>query len=136
MNFIFDNNLPPALAQGIGALTKPDGHAVEHLRNRFAPNTPDVDWIEKLGSEGRWIILSGDLRIFRNRHEREVWRASGLTAFFLAKGWINHKFWEQAWRMMRWWPVIVEVAQLVQPGAAFEVPLQYGTKSKLKQLRT
>ncbi len=59
-----------------------------------------------------------------------------MTTFFLAKGWMNHGYWDQAWRLVRWWPRIVEAAQLVDAGAAFELPLQFGAKSKLKQLRT
>lgn len=136
MKFFFDNNLPPALTRGICALSEPEGHEVVHLRQKFPPNIADTNWIDRLGREGHWVIISGDLRIFKNRHEREAWRSAGLTTFFLAKGWINHRFWDQAWRLVRWWPMIVEVAELFEPGAAFEVPLQYGARSKLKQLRT
>ena len=35
MNFLLDNNLPPALAEALHALSKDDGHKVIHLRGRF-----------------------------------------------------------------------------------------------------
>lgn len=117
----------------MGALTEPDGHEVVHLRDRFSPNTKDIDWISDLGQEGEWVVISADLRITKNKHEREAWRQAAITIFFFAKGWQNQDFWEQSWRLVRWWPRIAEQAELVQPGAAFQIPLSYKS-GKFKQL--
>lgn len=135
MRFFFDNNLPPQLASAIHELVIPDGHSVVHLRKRFPANISDKDWIEALGREGDWTIVSGDLRIWKNPHEKEAWRMSGLTVFFLMKSWAKQKLWEKAWRLVRWWPRIVEMAEIVEAGAAYEIPLRYGAKGKLRQLR-
>lgn len=72
------------------------------------------------------------MRISQNEFERKAWRDSGLTAFFFTKGWTNIKFWDQAWRLIKWWPSIVEQAQKIRPGAGFVVPLK---SAKLEQLR-
>ncbi len=43
MNFFVDNNLPPALARALHALSENAGHRVVHLKDLFPPNTPDSD---------------------------------------------------------------------------------------------
>ena len=132
MKFFFDNNISPNLASAINALTVSEDYDVTHLRQKFSTNTPDIDWIASLAKEGEWTIISGDSRISKNKHEREVWRRAGLTTFFLAPGWMNIGFWEQSSKFVRWWPRIVEQTQFVQPGAVFEIPVRYGG-GKFKQ---
>jgi hypothetical protein len=132
LKFFFDNNLPPHLAAAISALSKPEGHAVVHLRDKFDPSVRDVDWIRALAAEKDWVIVSGDYQISRKEHEKQAWRESGLTAFFLVKGWTNFSFWDQSYRLVRWWPRIIEQARLVQAGAGFEVPIN--ATSKFKQI--
>lgn len=79
MKFIFDNNLPPTLARGIGELSKfdPDVKAVIPLKDKFAPNTPDIVWLRSLAAEGEWIVISID-RFKKSSAEREVLRQQGL----------------------------------------------------------
>lgn len=61
MKFLLDNNLPPALAQALNALSAKEGHQVFHLRQKFSANTPDRDWIQVLGQETDWAVISQDL---------------------------------------------------------------------------
>ncbi len=102
-------------------------YKVVHLKDRFPRNISDIEWFRALGEEGNWIIVSGDTQISKRPHEREVWRQAGFTTFFLAKGWMNQGVWNQAWRMVRWWPAIVDMSVRVRPGAAFEIPVKYGS---------
>src|ERR1700722_13024715 len=104
LKFLFDNQLSPHLANSIHALACQEGHEVTHLRCKFPVNTPDIEWLQALGKEGGWILICGDLDIIRTRAERPIWRSVGLIGFFLKKGWINLKPWDQAWRLVRWWP--------------------------------
>jgi hypothetical protein len=124
VKFFVDNCLAPAYARALNALSAPDGHHVTHLADRFPRDIPDVQWISTLASEGEWIIVSGDLRITRNPHEREAWLESRLLAFFFAKGWMNVPFWEQASRLVHWWPRIIDQAQKIAPPAGFIVPFK------------
>ena len=124
MKFFIDNNLPPAWAKALDALD--DTHTVTHLRDKFPPDVTDIDWIQALSGEGGWYIISGDMRISRNQHEREAWLRSGLVGFFLGKSWRSVKYWDQTWRFVRWWPNIVQQAELVTPPAAFEIPFGWG----------
>ncbi len=134
MKFFFDNNLSPYLAKALDALCAPEGIAVEHLRQKFPEDISDVEWIERLAKEGEWSVITQD-RLIRNPLEREAFRRSGLTVFVLTKAWANHRNWEKAAQLVRWWPRIMEQAGLVEGGAAFEVPWRFSGKGKFKTLR-
>lgn len=121
MRFFFDNCTSPAYAEAIQALVRREGHEVVHLRGKFPADTPDVLWINQLATEQNWVIISGDVRITRNDHEKAKWLESRLTAFFLAKGWQNLTFWDQAAKLIQRWPDITEQALRVEPGAGFIV---------------
>jgi hypothetical protein len=128
VRFFFDNCLAVSFARALNILGEKQGlPPITHLREKFASDIKDVDWIRALAAQGDWVIISGDPRISRGRHEKEAWLESGLTAFFLAKGWMNLKMWDQAWNLVRWWPLIVDQASAVRPPAGFLVPLK-GTK--------
>jgi hypothetical protein len=133
VRFFLDNNLPPQFCAVLGSLDT-DNKFV-HLRERFAPSAPDQEWLPVLASEGDWIVVSGDVRISKSEKLREAWKeaAPKLTTFFLAPGWTNHTIWEQAWRIVRWWPLILEQANRVAAGARFMVPV--ATYGKFQTLR-
>lgn len=95
---------------------------VTHLREKFSANTPDVVWIRALGEEGEWVIVSGDLRITKNAAEREAWRESGLTAFFLKSAWADQGLWLFASRFLAWWPRMLAQAEMAAKGKGFFVP--------------
>ena len=130
MRFFIDNCLPPRLANALDALD--DQHDVVALRRKFPPDAKDPDWLRELAKERDWVVVSGDPRIARGRHEREAWLQSGLTAFFLEPGWTNLAFWTQASKLIQWWPIIVRQAEAIRAGAGFFVPVR-GTK--LRQVR-
>lgn len=131
MRFFLDNCLPPRLAKCLHVLSSPE-HSVTHLRQKFDADVSDPVWIGALSKEGNWVLISADKRITRNPQNRAAWLKSGLTGFFLDKGWSNKGFDEQAWRLVRWWPDIVRGANMVKPGAGFIVhPTRFG---KLEQL--
>lgn len=84
MKFLFDNNLPPALAEALGTLTAAHWqgvHSVVHLRDRFDKSVSDTFYIEKLGSEGDWSIVTHDA-------SRKVWSA---------KRWLAQILWCSCW---------------------------------------
>lgn len=128
MKFFLDNNLPPKWAPALEALTG-NGVIVQHVRDLFPDNhaVKDVQWIERLHRERGWTVLSGDLRITKNPHERAAFLSTDLTMFFLDKSWGSHTLWDKSWRIVRWWPRILEQAKLVKPPAAFVVPLNFGS---------
>jgi len=104
---------------------------VIHLRSRFAPNTPDIDWIQELALEKNWTIISGDAFRKRNGVERKVLRQSGLSVFVLQSSWANFQYWEKTAQLLRWWPRIVDQANSVDQ-IAMEVP--WRVAGKFRQL--
>ena len=66
MRFFFDNCMSPYHAKGIRGFAELQKHEIVHLREKFDPATPDPVWIEALGNERDWLIVSGDAKITRN----------------------------------------------------------------------
>jgi PIN like domain len=88
VRFFLDNNLAIRHARALNEMVKPD-HSFTHLLEKFSGDIKDIDWIKALGREGNWVVISGDYRIGKSAHERQAWHESGLTVFFLKKGWTN-----------------------------------------------
>jgi len=108
MKCLFDNNMPPKLAKTLSFLEGNDGITVEHLKDKFPSNTPDVEWIRRLTKEGGWFVITQDNQIRKRAHERKAWQESHIPIVFLQKSWINHDLWEMAWRLIRYWPNLKE----------------------------
>lgn len=131
MKVLLDENLAPALARALAALF--DGeHQVVHLREKFGSGITDERWIGALSHDGRWIVISGDRRITRNRAEYSAFRNSRLIGFFLSKGLNKAKVIKQMERILAMWESIATLADTVEGGAMFELPVK-GTRAR--QLR-
>ena len=82
MKLMVDNNLSPLLGRGLGELFK-GTHQVVHIKDKFGTGAlKDEDWIERLGKEGGWCVLSGDRQIAKRRPSRELFLRAGLVGFF------------------------------------------------------
>lgn len=127
MKFLLDHNLPPALARALNELSAPYGHSVFHLTEKFASNSADLDWIKTLIEEGDWTIISQD-QFNKSDLEKEAFRRAGLTVFCLARQWRKAPYWEKAYRIIRWWPLIIAQSELLTGGAALKVPWNYYSK--------
>lgn len=132
MKCILDENLSPHLARALNALCEPDGHSVVHITEKFGRGIKDIEWLEKLGNEGDWVLVTKDVRISIHAQEKELWKNAKITTFFLKKSWNNRSQMEMAWRLVRWLPKIIEQSEMVAQGASFEIPINYGS-GKFKQ---
>ncbi|KQX97755.1 hypothetical protein ASD22_11080 [Rhodanobacter sp. Root480] len=135
MKLLLDNNLPPALARALHELTIREWenlHEVTHLRDRFPANTPDTEWIATLAQEHGWVVITHD-RLNKGL-EREALKRAGLKVFFLDRGWKDHNFWDKAVQLARWWPRIVEQAEGISGGAAFQVSWNFRGKGQFGQV--
>ena len=94
------------------------------LRDRFAPNAKDHDWIKELGEEGRWVVLSQDA-FRKNDIERKALRDSGLITFVLHRQWTERQHRDKARNLVKWWPAIPDQSRRIKGGAAFRVPWRY-----------
>lgn len=131
MKILVDENLPPALAHALQALFK-DSHHIEHARSKFGPGKTDLEWINQLNNEGRWIVLSADRRITRNRAEFRAFQSSKLIGFFLSSGLQKAGIVKQMVRILILWDAITHAASSVEGGAMFELPMKSTRVSQLK----
>ena len=119
--------MSPYHAKGIRGFAELQKHEIVHLREKFDPATPDPVWIEALGNERDWLIVSGDAKITRNPVNRAAWLESRLTAFFFSEPWATDSFWKQCPSLVTWWPEIVRQARETPSGHGFLLP-KLGTK--------
>ena len=131
MKVLLDEHLSTALARALAALFVGE-HEIVHLREKFGPGVTDLEWIETLSREGRWVIISGDRQITRKRAEYNAFRASRLVGVFLSRGVYKSRTVKQAERILALWDAIERLAGSVEGGAMFELPM---TSSRLKQLK-
>lgn len=133
MKFFLDNNLPPALALALDALSVPYGHSVSHLQQLYKANTPDSQWISDLATNGEWVVITHDN--LNKGLEREALRQAGLIVFFLDSSWASHSFWDKAYQLVRWWPRVIEQSSGITGGAAFKVKWNFSGKGKFEQIK-
>lgn len=131
MNFLFDNNLPPALARAIAALcdSEADVQQVAHLRELFDGSTPDVEWLAAL-SQSPWYVVSIDKFKKKGGAEREAIRRAGHTVYVLDSQWSSRPFWDKSHRLVQWWPTILAHARLTA-GGAYRIPLRWTPSARL-----
>lgn len=117
-----DNDLPPRLAEALHIIFEADGDKVISLRAKFGrQNVKDEEWINTLGSEGRWVVLSADRRIAKQRPSRSLFIAAGLVGFFFPPSLQKQALYRQAARVIGLWPDIRDQARLNANGC-FEMP--------------
>ena len=131
MKVFFDHNMSPAMARAFRELFRGE-HEVVTLADKFERDTPDVEWINRLSDEGHWVIISGDRRITRNRAEFYAFRNSKLIGFFLSPGLCKSKVTKQMERILVLWENIDILAQRVEGGAMFELPMKGNRARQLK----
>lgn len=117
---MLDHNLSPLIARALAELFH-GKHEIYALRDKFPNNTPDKVWIEELSKVDRWVILSADRRITKNRAEREAFSRSRLIGFFLSAGLQKAGPIKQMERILAQWEIIEKQFALVKGSAAFEL---------------
>lgn len=120
MNFFFDNCLPKRLAHAIAILD--DGHKVIHLQDEYAANTPDLKWLEFLGTSRDWNVISCDA-FNKTKEEKEAIRRLARCTFTFAGGYANLPIWTQAYKIVQRWPEVLKGATSARPGQVFRVHL-------------
>lgn len=123
MRTLIDNNLSPKIARALNELFYPE-HEIVALRDKFAADTSDEEWINALSADGRWVVISGDRRITRNNAEYVAFRNSHLVGFFLARGLYKAKVTKQMERILALWDNMETLARTVEGGAMFELQIK------------
>ncbi|MGO8915286.1 MAG: hypothetical protein ACLQJR_05210 [Stellaceae bacterium] len=126
MKFFFDNCVSHRFAESIHALADHDGHSAVALRKMFAPETADAAWIEDLARAAEeWTIITMDTGEPAHPYRVSTLAANKLRVFVLLRSWTRHSFWLQAQRLVQWWPVIQDDADLHRAGTVHDVPYRF-----------
>lgn len=126
MKLLLDNNLAPRIAKALNALYAGQ-HDIVALRDKFAADTPDVEWIMALSHERGWAVLTFDLHIRTRPHERAALDSARIVFFFLAGAWTSFGVEETAARLIRLMPKMAAQTDLVESGR-FELPINAGSR--------
>lgn len=133
MKFVLDECVPARFAVVLRILFPSHAYTIEHLVEDLGyAATPDPTWIAELPDNEQCVIVTRDTAMHRAVLERAAWKRAGHVVIFLAGQWGPALFYEQAWRIVRWWPAIVETVFKSDRGVAYKVPWS-GTPKPLKQ---
>ncbi len=111
-----DNMLPPRLGRGLGELFK-ELHEVVHIKDKFGTgDLKDEEWVERLGKEGGWSVLSGDRQIAKRRPSRELFLRADLVGFFPLPAVLELPLTRQAARILTIWPMMEAIASSTSRG--------------------
>lgn len=121
MDFFIDRNVPEKLARMLSHYDR--AHPVIYHDDRFDRSTRDIDWLSAIAG---WspvpAVVSGDGRMLRNPAELQVLAALPLTFFLFANAWNDLKWHDRAWKSVKVWQHLIDVAQTSRP-SIFKIPV-------------
>jgi PIN like domain len=125
VKLLVDHNLSPAIPRSLQHLYT--DRMFVALRDRFPPDTSDIDWMKELDREGGWAVLTKDIRIQFRPHERLALDRSKIVFFFLAGAWRKYSVPETAARLIRLVPLMAKQVDIADRGR-FDLPINAGSK--------
>ncbi len=70
------------------------------------------------------VVVTKDSRILNASVHRDAWRAADLTLIILEGKWGDLVLFEQARRLVWWWPIIARQAEDGPQGAAWRIGVE------------
>ena len=130
MNFFFYRCVPIKLCDIVKA-AEGTRQTIAYHDDHFPKETADTVWVRAVG---KWakppVVISGDSRILVRPDEANALKEQNLTFFCLEKGWMQTDFWEVAWRFLKVWPEIVQIANRTSQPEIFKV--SFGKSLKIE----
>lgn len=126
MRVFFDNCTSPVLASTLDGFLREASDRAFHIRDmECGRHAADVVWMQMLGNDGSdWIVITGDLRIQRNKAEREAFRRMGLRGFAFATGYQKMPMNQRASNLIWHWPEMEKLLSLVRGASLHEIPVK------------
>lgn len=123
----FDENISRRIPDALRQLRLPDEVEVESAFDANAEGQADVDWLVEFANKGGNCIVSGDERMRDRPAERAALQMAGMIAVFPPEGrfWTPLRLYGQAAFLIRWFPVIVDLAQNSEAGEHFRLPTSW-----------
>lgn len=89
----------------------------------------DAGWVVRFAEAGGDVIISGDVMMRSNVHERLALSETGLITYFWNKNWNRKSFFFKSAMLFNWWPRIDKHMQASQRGKCWEIPMQWVDKA-------
>jgi len=106
-------------------------HTIVSMREKFGrTGVSDLEWIQDLGKEGDWSVLTADRRISRNNVEKQAFLSKDLVGFVMAPAIRKRPLTLQMARILQLWDTFDQQSQIVSRGL-FEFSIR---GAKLTQL--
>ena len=115
--------MSPKIARALAELFRGE-HEIVALKDKFENTIADEDWIGRLSQDDRWVVISGDRRITKNKVEYNAFRSSRLIGFFLSPGLQKVGVVKQLERILAQWSNIEKQVSLVRGSAMFELSMK------------
>jgi hypothetical protein len=130
VKFFIDNCISVRLAKMLRALGAETLHLTEMVGLDPDGSTPDIYWMPVVAKDG-YIAVTSDARIRSRPAERKLRKELKLGTVFLPTNFASSGLWEQAAKLVKWWPTIAEQVGGLSSGDCLLVS-QHG---KCEQLR-
>lgn len=124
VGFCLDETCGRRVAEALRDFRAPGAPHINDVREIGLSGATDEILMRELGRRGIAALVTLDSRILNASLRRAAWRESGLTLFVLDGKWGNLSLFEQARRLMWWWPLFAGKASDGPQGAAWRVPLE------------
>ncbi len=120
MIFFTDECVPAKFAELLEVFDR--RHEIRAHKDYFEQGTPDRRWIEELGTwSPKPAILAGDGRILQRSAELAALQEADLTFVLLEKGWTKLPWHDQAWKIIKAWPAVVQNVEKARKPSVFSV---------------
>ena len=113
----FGNKLAPILRQ----LRAPGAPAIRDVWDENLVDTSDEVLLVTLGERGFATLVTRDSRMLSAAARRAAWRHSGVSVVMAEGRFGNLPLFEQARRLLWWWPAIVQQGHAGPQGGAWRI---------------
>lgn len=112
--FFFDNDISFRIVHALRELLPPGQHDLVALRDKFAVNTKDTEWIPEAGKNG-WIVISRDHNQRKRTTEHRALRDNNVCALYIRQSGNALDLFADAARIIRCWPKIRDWGEKAKP---------------------
>lgn len=119
MKILIDHNLSPRLAAALNAFFVEDGFNFYSLREKFSVDATDEEIFVKWRAAGGDLLISGDIRITKNRLQKKAFKESGLIGLFFNRTVLALAPNKQAAIIINLWEDIIQELKAAQIGTIF-----------------
>lgn len=148
MKVAFDENIPLGMVRVFQSLAserqirRVTGSIVVKSAADYTPKvadrdyrrSSDVPWIHRFAKDAGKAVISGDVRMRSDPHERLALRQSGVVAIFFEASWAEWNFFRKSALLLNWWPVIAEKLVTAKPGTFWVIPSKWKVDCDLKDV--